>query len=191
MSRAETEQQLEAAAIELLRRDGVLSGMSLREVADNAGVNRGLVYHYFGSRQALLRSALQRDAGDRLEQIRSSGTLPFPERVLRYLHLVIDQRDAVLLRTLLVLDGDVGLELMPLKEEVDARIAAEQAAGELDADLDVEAVHALIVSMTWGYVLFREMLAAEYGRPVGDLDEHIGDLMSRMLRSLNPDAETS
>jgi AcrR family transcriptional regulator len=50
-----TAQTLERAARELLERDGVLGGLNLREVADHAGVNRGLVYHCFGSRRDLLR----------------------------------------------------------------------------------------------------------------------------------------
>jgi AcrR family transcriptional regulator len=50
-----TAQTLERAARELLERNGVLGGLNLREVADHAGVNRGLVYHCFGSRRDLLR----------------------------------------------------------------------------------------------------------------------------------------
>ncbi|MBP9053131.1 MAG: TetR family transcriptional regulator, partial [Ilumatobacteraceae bacterium] len=41
-----TERDLEDAALRLVDRDGVLAGLNLREVADAAGVNRGLVYHY-------------------------------------------------------------------------------------------------------------------------------------------------
>ncbi len=190
MSRSETEQILEAAAIELLRRDGVLSGISLREVADTAEVNRGLVYHYFGSRQALLRSALQRDARRRLEQVRSVGHLAFPERVQKFFALMTEQKDAVWLMTLLALDGDPELKLMPLRDEVDARYASEQAAGAIADDLDVQAMHAAFVSMTWGYVLFREIVAGEYGRPVDELDEGVQELVGRMLGALTPNDES-
>lgn len=186
MSRAETEQQLEAAAIRLLRRDGVLAGLNLRETADDADVNRGLVYQYFGSRQALLRSALKRDASRRLDRVRSVGDLPLPERVQQFLDLMTDQSDAVWLMTLLALDGDPELQLMPLREEVDARYAAEQAAGDLDSDVDIEATHALVVSMTWGYVVYREILAAEYGKPVDELDDGVRKLVGRMLGALQP-----
>ncbi|MFE5025744.1 TetR/AcrR family transcriptional regulator [Streptomyces sp. NPDC056656] len=40
----------------------MLGGSNLREVG-GAGVNRGLVYHYFGSRRDLLSSALRRNPG--------------------------------------------------------------------------------------------------------------------------------
>lgn len=67
-----TVQKLERAARELLERDGVLGGLNLREVADHDRVDRGLVCHYFGSRQDLLRSALRRNpslsAPDRLRK---------------------------------------------------------------------------------------------------------------------------
>jgi len=39
-----------------LNRDGVLAGLNLREVAAEAGINRGLGHHYFGSRRDLLRA---------------------------------------------------------------------------------------------------------------------------------------
>ena len=55
-NRPATEAALQRAALDLLGRNGVLAGLNLREVADEAGVNRGLVYHYFGSRRDLLRA---------------------------------------------------------------------------------------------------------------------------------------
>ena len=58
--RAATEQRLIESALELIRKNGVLAGLNLREVAAGAGVNRGNIYHYFGSRQELLRTAINR-----------------------------------------------------------------------------------------------------------------------------------
>jgi len=37
---------------------GPLAGINLQEVADEAGVNRSLVYQYFGTREQLVRTAL-------------------------------------------------------------------------------------------------------------------------------------
>jgi AcrR family transcriptional regulator len=59
-SRAETERRLIDVALELIRDNGVLAGLNLRQVAEGAGVNRGNIYHYFGSRQELLRAAINR-----------------------------------------------------------------------------------------------------------------------------------
>ena len=59
-NRAETEQRLIDVALEMIQKNGVLGGLNLREVAAAAGVNRGNIYHYFGSRQELLRGAINR-----------------------------------------------------------------------------------------------------------------------------------
>ncbi|MBT5011064.1 MAG: helix-turn-helix transcriptional regulator, partial [Gammaproteobacteria bacterium] len=58
--RAETERRLIEVALELIQKNGVLAGLNLRQVAEGAGVNRGNIYHYFGSRQDLLRAAINR-----------------------------------------------------------------------------------------------------------------------------------
>ena len=93
--RAATEELRQDAALRLLDRDGVLSGLNLREVADEAGVNRGLVYHYFGSRAALQRRALRKTARERIGAISVARDMPFRERVLHYWRTVhaISARD--------------------------------------------------------------------------------------------------
>jgi AcrR family transcriptional regulator len=186
MSRTETEAQLEAAALTLIQRDGVLSGLNLREVADRAGVNRGLVYHYFGSRRALLRAALRKDARRRLEELRSGGRLPFVARWRRFLRVMTDQRDAVRLMTLLVLDDDPELRTMPLRSATRDRLEADRAAGILAADLDLDAAHAAIVSLVWGYVVYREALAREFDIAADELDDRVGVVLDRMLGGLAP-----
>jgi AcrR family transcriptional regulator len=69
-NRVATESALQKAALLLLERNGVLAGLNLRQVADEAGVNRGLVYHYFGSRRDLLRAALRSDVRERSSMTR-------------------------------------------------------------------------------------------------------------------------
>jgi len=58
--RSATEAALTTAALRLLDRDGVLAGLNLREGAAEAGINRGLRHHYFGSRRDLLRADTRR-----------------------------------------------------------------------------------------------------------------------------------
>jgi AcrR family transcriptional regulator len=186
VSRADTEAELEAAALALLRRDGVLAGLNLREVADEAGVNRGLVYHYFGSRQELLRAALRKDARRRLEEVRSGGKLPFAARWRRFLRLMTSQRDVVRLMTLLVLDDDAELRTMPLRHETRQLLEADRDRGSLAADADLEATHAAIVSFTYGYLVYQGALAREFGMSVEELDERIAVVFDRMLRGLAP-----
>jgi len=186
MSRAETEVQLEAAAIALMKRDGILAGLNLREVADAAGVNRGLVYHYFGSRRELLQAALRKNARHRLERVRSGANLPFAARWRRFLRIMVEEREAVKLMTTLVLDGDTELRTMPLRLETRALLEADVAAGTLAPDVDLEGTHAAIVSFTWGYLVYRETLALEFGVAADELDDRVGVVFDQMLRGLGP-----
>lgn len=186
MSRIETEAQLEAAALALLRRDGVLAGLNLREVADEAGVNRGFVYHYFGSRGELLRAALRKDARRRLRKIRSGGKLPFAARWRRFLRVMTVESEVVRLMTLLVLDGDTELRTMPLREETRDLLEADKREGSLAPDLDLQAAHAAIVSFTWGYLVYRNALAREFELTEEELDERVAVVFDLMLQGLAP-----
>lgn len=58
-SSQKTMQALIEAAIRLLDRRGG-GDVSVREIAAEAGVNHGLVHHYFGSKEGLLREAIVR-----------------------------------------------------------------------------------------------------------------------------------
>ncbi len=83
-NRAETERRLIDVALDLIRRNGVLAGLNLREVAEGAGVNRGNIYHYFGSRRELLRTAINRRFEAVAEQmVADRRGLSFVERRLR------------------------------------------------------------------------------------------------------------
>lgn len=169
----------------LLARDGVLAGLNLREVAAEAEVNRGLVYHYFGSRQDLLRAALQADARRRFKEVAESANLPLRERFARFLRTMVRHRRAVSLVTLLVLDGDPSLRTMPLREGTLGVLRRDVEEGHLD-DGDLEAVHIATVSLAYGYVLYRERFAAELGIGVTELDERFLAISDRMFAGLEP-----
>lgn len=180
-----TERALQDAALQLMERNGVLAGLNLREVAAEAGVNRGLVYHYFGSRRELLRASLSRSARERFVDVAEAGDLPFRERMLAFIHTMIRHRRAVRLATLLISDGDESLRTMPLRDLTRQRLAEDVDNGDLD-DLDLEAVHVATVSLTYGYVLYRERFAHELGVSVTELDDRFGAVTDRMYRGLEP-----
>ncbi|GIL31717.1 TetR/AcrR family transcriptional regulator [Actinocatenispora comari] len=76
-----------AALFRVAERDG-LARVSLRTVADEAGLNLGSLRHYFASQQELMRFAMQAmvdRVGDRLQarvdRIRALGDLPAADRV--------------------------------------------------------------------------------------------------------------
>lgn len=58
-NRADSEERLIVAAAELLGEIGPRS-VSVRMIAERAGVNHGLVHHYFGGKDGLLRAAMSR-----------------------------------------------------------------------------------------------------------------------------------
>lgn len=183
--REATERALQEAAIQLMERDGVLAGLNLREVAAEAGVNRGLVYHYFGSRQDLLRAALSRSAKQRFAEVAESAELAFRPRMLHFLKTMIRHRRAVHLATLLMGDGDTSLRTMPLREATQRRLREDVASGDLD-DLDLDAVHAVSVSLIYGYVLYRDRFAEEIGVDLAELDQRVAAVADRMFQGLEP-----
>jgi AcrR family transcriptional regulator len=176
-SREGTEAKLEEAALALLRRDGVLAGLNLREVADTAGVNRGLVYHYYGSRGKLLRRALRRRGQPNLERLRAADELPARERWRRFFEIVCAAPEPVELATLLLLDHTEHIRAMPRRDETRRCIERDVADGLVDPELDLVALHTVLVTAVYGYVLYREAFAKELGVPLPELDERVAELL--------------
>ncbi len=187
--RAATEAALEDAAMALLARDGVLAGLNLREVAEEAGVNRGLVYHYFGSRGKLLRRALRRRGERSLQQLRHVDRTHLIAGQLRLLQVLIGDPETVKLRTLLLIDGTERMRMMPLRDHTQSLLRNAVTSGELDPNLDVRAVHSFLVTSVYGYVLYREAFAAELGIELGALDDQFTVVFERALRSLSPPSD--
>ncbi|MEU8342658.1 transcriptional regulator, TetR family [Actinomadura meyerae] len=178
--REATEESLRAAAVALLRRGGVLAGLNLRQVADEARVNRGLVYQYFGSRRALLRSALFHRSRPNAEDAVDAAGLPLRERLARLFWTSLRNPEPVRLATLLVLDGDDRPRVLLNRGAGRADLAAEAGRGELPV-ADVEAVQAAIASTIYGYTLLREHLAREIGLPAEELDKRMADCVEAMF----------
>lgn len=175
-----TEDSLRAAAVALLRRGGVLAGLNLRQVADEAGVNRGLVYQYFGSRRALLRSALFHRSRPNAEDAVDAAGLPLRKRLSRLFWTSLRNPEPVRLATLLVLDGDDRPRVLLNRGAAREDLAAEAARGELPVG-DVAAVQAAIASTIYGYTLLREHLAREIGVPVEELDGRMAHCVEAMF----------
>lgn len=179
--RAASEAALETAALQLLKKDGVLAGLNLREVADAAGVNRGLVYHYFGSRQELLRSALRRGVQQRWTEILASSGLPFNARIRQLVRTLLGHKEAVNLATLLLLDGQEKLPIAPLKDQWLEGFQRDIAEEKIAGDTDLEALSALVTALSYGYVVFRDAIANEMDIPVADMDYRVDDVFGKML----------
>lgn len=188
--RAATEQALVRAARELLERDGVLAGLNLREVADRAGVNRALVYRYFGSRQELLRSALKESAATTFQELDEHDLAPFVERWRGAFRTESTNPEAIELMTLLMLDGlTPEPNRMPRRERVTALLRRAVERDELADDVDLIALHALLVSAHHGYALFRRSFAEALGVPPNELDDRVETLLyDRMITAVEPNS---
>lgn len=177
------------SAVALLERDGFLAGLNMQEVADHAGVNRGLIHHYFGSRQALLRAALERgrrDTADEAERRRplhpyDKGTKQFNDYVRNpmYTRLV----------ALLAVDGDEAFEPFFAPEDRLADFERERAEGVFAADVDLVALMTAWDATLLGYALTREAASRQLGVPVAELDRRVLRLLRREIEPLRGSAD--
>jgi len=184
--RSATEEALQRAAITLLDRNGVLSGINLREVADEAGVNRGLVYHYFGSRRDLLRAALRSDVRERLRDFVPNLPLPGRRRYTRFFRTMLGHRRAAVLAALLILDGDKNVRMIPDVAGTRARLARDAADGAIEPDVATDAFHVALASLVYGYTILRDRFAEELGTEADRLDEEVEGVVDRLLAGVEP-----
>ncbi|WP_167754158.1 TetR/AcrR family transcriptional regulator [Amycolatopsis nivea] len=183
-SREETKADLLAAALRLLRRDGVLAGINLREVAKEAGVNHGQIYVYFGSRQALLRAAIaQMLEQDRLDPS-THWEQPFAERRRAMWHWALRQPDLVKLEALLALDEDPELTPFPALDLTRRALERDKSDGSLPADADGEVMHAMTAAAYFGYCIFRTAFARDLDVPPEELDARAARVYDQMVSAL-------
>ncbi|MDD9369047.1 MAG: helix-turn-helix domain containing protein [Acidimicrobiales bacterium] len=189
--RPATESALQRAALLLLERNGVLAGLNLRQVAEEAGVNRGLVYHYFGSRRDLLRAALRSNVAERISDFAPGKSMTAPGRYERFFRTMLTHRQAAVLAALLILDGDRGVRMIPDPAGTRDRIRRDMDAGVLPGDLDADGIHVALASMIYGYMVLRDQLAGELDVEAADLDEQVAATIDRLVRALAHDEVAS
>jgi AcrR family transcriptional regulator len=180
-ARAAAEAALMDAALRLLRRDGVLAGLNMQEVADEAGVNRGLIHRWFGSRRELLRAAIRARqqrlaAGTEASMQRSVGSRT-RWAVRQY---AADPTYAQLVM-LLALDGDDDFDPVPY---LDARLRAFRR--EIDEGRWVEDADPLALTIVWdvlldGYFTMRQALVRQTGVSGEELDRRFFTTLSRLF----------
>jgi AcrR family transcriptional regulator len=185
--RQATEAALQRAALSLLGRNGVLAGLNLRQVADEAGVNRGLVYHYFGSRRDLLRAALRSDVGERISDFRAGRAMAAPARYARFFRTMLSHRQAAVLATLLIIDGDPAVRMVPNPAGTRARIERDVDEGHLPPSVDADGLHAAFASMIYGYMVLRNHLADELDVDAEKLDDQVELTIERLLCAMAGD----
>ncbi len=180
-NRAETERRLIDAALDLIRRNGVLAGLNLREVADGAAVNRGNIYHYFGSRRELLRAAITRRFEAVVDSLLADRRgVSFVERRLRTFRSTDKIQDSQL-RALLVIDGDETVDPMPQYEAALSALRQDVIDGDIDRAHDLEALQVALSALSRGYRIFREPFATRIDIDVEELDERVATIVRTWL----------
>lgn len=186
--RVATETAIEEAALRVLERDGVLSGLNMQDVADEAGVARGLINHYFGNRRALLRAALDRGVRNGAPQYEAVRTWEPAEKGTRQFREYTKNPVFAELLALLAVDGDEQAEPIVFVEERLADYEREKHEGAYVADFDIEAAIAVWDSTLLGYSLFREHMAAQLKLAPRELDRRVLGTLARMWSALQEPA---
>lgn len=179
-----TEAELLAAARRLLDRNGVLAGLSLQEVSKEAGINRGLIYQYFGSRRELLRAALRETQWVQAPNFQKVRNLPFGKRRIRVFEESLERRDYLKLITLLLLDGDPEAPVFPELSKARENLRRDQVQGELAVDADTLVMHSLTTATYYGYAILRDALVKETGIDGTDLDNRAVKVFAQMVEGL-------
>ena len=167
--RTAAEEKLIGAAAELLAEVGPRAA-SVRGIATRAGVNHGLVHHYFGSKDALLRAAMVRLVENHAtfaKEMAKGGPMPAPLALLRdqsYLHAVMR----------CVLDGEMELATMELKAGVSVprRALDEMVAqrGLNEPDPTTQAAIGMGMAMEMGWAALEPFIFAVAGVSAEDED---------------------
>lgn len=147
---------------------------TVRGVAERAGVNHGLVHHYFGSKESLLKAAMLRLLGEHRDFVAEhggGGAIPPPMLLLqqaRYIRAVAH----------CVLDGEMDLALLEVTEGISVpRAALEYVAssrGEATPSTKVKAAACTAMALEMGWALLEPFLFAVTGVTVEE-EGHVRD----------------
>lgn len=151
--------------------------MSVRQVAERAGVNHGLVHHYFSGKDGLLRAAMSRLVADHerwARDVAAGGPFPAPfalARDQRYLRAVVRA----------LLDGETDLALTELSNGVSvprqAMDAEVQRRGLGSPDVDTKAAVAAAMALEMGWAALESFIFAV----TGTSDDEADEVRSRVL----------
>jgi AcrR family transcriptional regulator len=161
------------AAEELFSRNSP-NAVTVRDVAERAGVTHALVHSYFGSKDDLMNAAIQRMKPSRRETIVESSS--FKQAITM---VVPDALETTLHSRMLVRSAMDGVEYVSLKERLtNGQLLVDSAresveAGEAGArcgNIDPRIVVASIIALTYGWVALEDWLP-----PICDLEDEDAD----------------
>ncbi|QYC42114.1 HTH-type transcriptional repressor KstR2 [Nonomuraea coxensis DSM 45129] len=187
---AESRAELLAAAAELIMRRGP-DNVTLRQIAEAAGVAHGLVSHYFGSYAALVREVL-RVENDRIEtrvreRIRAEGGVPLASGIMdvvfdtladeRYLRLFVWSEMHADYR------GATRPELVELVDTMEAGIRDALAGRPAPSRSRIEAVVLVGLSAAYGFAIGGRSWLAGLGHDPDD-PAHAAEFRVQLARMM-------
>lgn len=165
MAKQESMEALMDATIALLARKSP-AALTVRDIAAEAGVNHGLVHHYFGSKGELVRAAALRASRVLFEGQPAALRLGWTLRFFR------ERPELVRILARLVLDADE--DLLPLLAPPGERLRG--WLGQLDdrfgaVGLDPRMLNGLGAAALMGWFLFKPLLEAALDVPASADDD--------------------
>ena len=160
-----------------------LSAVSVRDIANRARVNHGLVHHYFGGKEDLLRGVLQRLSEDLAKQ----ATVQFDE-----LFEAAGRSGLFRIQARLILDGYDIKEFDPGHAIFDRVLGvAMQAkeAGFLRSDLDPKLAASMGVALHLGWLVFEPHLMNAAGHKKRDRDRVRAEVFRTYLKLILSDQD--
>ncbi|HUA41990.1 MAG TPA: TetR/AcrR family transcriptional regulator [Streptosporangiaceae bacterium] len=162
-ARAAAEEALLDAAERLLADVGY-AGITTRRLAEEAGINHGLVHYYFGSNESLLVQALERFTARLIsrQQDLYATELPFADKWRTAMHYLVSedvsyQKIWLELQALAWNNPDIRARLARVNAEWRAVLtkAFEQPRRELGIALPLEALVSLVMTFNLGIIMER------------------------------------
>ena len=160
------------AAEKLLDQKGP-DGFGLAELGREAGVSFGLIHHYFGGKEGLLKAVLRRalrDVGREVRSLQEDGR--FWERDAPAVLLVFDtfvkrpglaRLGAWGLLTGLISADDLANEFQADRDAVEAMLSAFRREAPESCRHNVEVITTLLWSAVLGFTLMRPLLTSAFG----------------------------
>lgn len=171
------------AALAQLRDRGVLAGLNLREIADEVGVTPANIYYYFGDRQGLLRAAIAREVQQLAEPMASLGGSALAERRAVMFDAIVEL-PTLAMSALLALDGDPDYRPLPFLDETREHHQRQVDAGEVSADVDLDALHLVSLATSIGVSIYADAVARQLGVERAELIQRSRAVLEQMVRGV-------
>lgn len=188
----EAARELLLSAAESLVAERGPDAVTLRDVAEAAGVTAGLVTHYFGTYAGLVRAVLRRqDALTReriRDELRAGERAPDGDALLRILFEALADPRRVRLFAWSALRGDLGTSstrgLRDLVDALEAAFRRTLPARQVPARSRIELVALLALSATHGYAIGKEawLPGLGLGPATRERDEEFRAALTAVLR---------